>query len=104
MVHLLHQRGFVEAGAKGFADLLVRAEHVRLSRRATQGTSSQGALKANSHDLQSILHMQLCTLFQLRSSSEAIASVGYTDEVDALTVATLYDQHSLSSSNSIVRD
>ena len=104
MAHLLHQRGFAEAGARGFVDLLVRVENVRLSRRATQGTSSQGVLKASSHDLQSILHMQLCTLFQLRSSSEAIASVGYKDKVDALTVATFYDQHFLSSSNSIVRD
>lgn len=56
---------------------------------------SRGALKVNFHDLQSILHMQLCTLFQLRLSSETIALVEYKGEVDALTVARLCDQHSL---------
>ena len=36
MVHSPHQRGFVEAGAKDFADLLVQVEHVRLIYHAMQ--------------------------------------------------------------------
>ena len=104
MVHSPHQRGFSEADAKGFDDLLVRVDHARLTLCVMQAALSQDALKASSHDLRSILHMQLCTLFQLRSSYETIALVVYTDEVDALTVARLSDQHSLSSSNLIVVD